>query len=71
MPVWVYPAKGPKYLVTEKVSRGSDPVMSLPFQERMQKTLYQMECEQGSKFKVPGYSKATLKKAWWDMKVRE
>jgi hypothetical protein len=38
--------------------------MALPFKERMLKTLYSLECEQGSKFKIPGYSKETLKKVW-------
>lgn len=45
--------------------------MALPFKERMQKTLYDLECSQGSKFQVPGYSKSQLKRAWWDMPSRE
>jgi hypothetical protein len=32
----------------------------------MQKTLRDLERQQGSAFQVPGYSKNTLKKVWFD-----
>ena len=63
--------KPPELVTRGNSARGTDDLMALPFKERMQKTLYALECEQGSKFKVPGYSKDTLKKAWWNLKVRE
>jgi hypothetical protein len=47
-------------------SRGSDPFISLPFKERMQKALYGLECEQGRCFRVPGYTKDQLRRVWWN-----
>lgn len=32
---------------------------------RMQQTLYQLECTEGSRWKFPGFSKEQLKKVWW------
>ena len=38
------------------------------FDKRMVSTLYQLECEKGSQFQVPGFSKNELKKIWIDRK---
>lgn len=39
------------------------------FDTRMRQTLYQLECEKGSRFRVPEFSKSQLKKIWWDNKA--
>jgi len=54
-----------------KIPLGKKPPRGLidgdvPFKERMQKQLYRLECEQGSRFRVPDYSKETLKRVWFD-----
>jgi len=52
-----------------KIPLGKKPPRGLidgdvPFKERMQKQLYQLEIEQGSRFRIPGYDAKTLKKVW-------
>jgi hypothetical protein len=39
------------------------------FNTRIVKTLYQRECEMGSRFNVPGFDKNKLKRVWIDKKV--
>jgi hypothetical protein len=34
------------------------------FEARILSTLYQKECEEGSRFRVPGYSNNQLKEVW-------
>jgi hypothetical protein len=34
------------------------------FDTRMKQTLYHLECEKGSRFSVPGFSKNELRKVW-------
>jgi hypothetical protein len=34
------------------------------FDTRMKKQLYSMECQEGSRFAVPGFSKNDLQKVW-------
>lgn len=34
------------------------------FDTRMRKTLYQLECAEGSRFRIPGYSNSTVKRVW-------
>lgn len=34
------------------------------FEERQLATFHQLECEQGSRFNVPGFNKSELKRAW-------
>lgn len=36
------------------------------FTTRMRKTLYQLECSEGSRFAVPGFSNSKLKRVWMD-----
>lgn len=36
------------------------------FDTRMRKQLYHMECDEGSRFNIPGMSKDTLKRTWFD-----
>ena len=38
------------------------------FDKRMVSTLHHLECEQGARFNVPGFSKNDLKKIWIDNK---
>lgn len=39
------------------------------FDTRMRKTLYQLECDKGSAFHVPGFNKNQLKAVWFDNKA--
>jgi hypothetical protein len=65
--IWVYPNKGPKYRRYVKSSVGREDFDStLSFEARMRKNLYALECEQGSKFRIPDYDKKTLARAWND-----
>lgn len=39
------------------------------FDTRMRKTLYQLECEKGSRFHIPEFTKSQLKAVWFDNKA--
>ncbi len=64
--IWVYPAKGPKYLLRGRKTSREDLGMLKPFEQRVRESLYALECEQGSRFRIPDYDTKTLKKVWCD-----
>lgn len=49
--------------LTERVEYFPDETVD-NFDLRMRKTFHQQECEQGSRFNVPGFTKKQLQQAW-------
>lgn len=56
------------YRMQEVATRPTDRtvVLAEDFKSRMRRTLHDLECQDGSRFRIPGYSNNQLKRVWED-----